>query len=67
MNYKDIGYKALWTGISAVLGYLLVVATPVTAAWGPVAVVLINTALAFVRQQLGATPPDAPTNGVFKE
>lgn len=61
MNYRDITFKALWTGIAAVLGYLLTALDSVGYWWGPIAVMLITAALAFVRQRTGETPADLGT------
>jgi len=61
MNYKDIGFKAVWTGVAAVLGYLLVVVPDLPTVWAPVITLLLTAALAYVRQRTGKTPPDLGT------
>lgn len=63
VNLKDIGFKVLWTAISAALGVLLVVATDLDAWYAPAVIAAINAALAWVRQKVGATPPEAPPVG----
>lgn len=59
-NWKDIAFKVLWTAVAAVLAYAgtLIVDAPVV--WIPILTPVFNFATAWVRQQLGATPPEAP-------
>jgi hypothetical protein len=59
-NVRDIGFKMLWTAVAAGLGYLATVLVDIDAGWVPVAAAAVNAATAWVRQQLGATPPTAP-------
>jgi hypothetical protein len=65
VNVKDLAFKAAWTGVSAVLGYLATEIAAIGAAWAPLAAMAVNVALAWVRQKVGATPPDAPATGAF--
>jgi hypothetical protein len=61
VNWKDMLFKAFWTGVAAALGVLGVEVSDLDVAYAPILIAGINYVLAFVRQQLGATPPDAPT------
>lgn len=63
INWKDLLYKTFWTALSAALGVAATVVADLEAAYAPVLIAAVNAALAWVRQQLGATPPDAPPVG----
>lgn len=65
VNVKDIAVKCVWTGVSGVLGYLGTEVAAISAAWAPLIGMGINIAHSWVRQKLGATPPDAPATGAF--
>lgn len=60
VNWKDLAFKAFWTAASAALGVVAAWVADLDAAYVPVLAAAVNYALAWVRQQLGATPPDAP-------
>jgi hypothetical protein len=59
-NWRDVGFKTFWTAASAALAYLGTLIVDIDAEWVPIGTVVINVASAWVRQQLGATPPPAP-------
>jgi hypothetical protein len=63
VNPKDLAFKTVWTAIAAGLAFLGVELAEADATWVPLATPFITLALAWVRQQLGATPPDAPPVG----
>jgi hypothetical protein len=63
INVKDLAFKTLWTAIAAGLAYLGAEALELEAGWAPIATSVITFLSAAVRQQLGATPPDAPKVG----
>lgn len=58
VNYKDIAFKVLWTGVAAGLAVAITATTTLTQWWAPMIAMGFNTALAWVRQQLGRTAPD---------
>ena len=64
-NWRDVAFKAAWTGIAAVLGYALVAISPLDTWWALPATMVINAALAYVRQRVGETPPTAETGFDF--
>lgn len=63
VNPKDLAFKTLWTALAAGLSFLGVELAEVDEVWVPVAMPWVTLALAYVRQRLGATPPDAPPVG----
>lgn len=63
INYKDILYKVFWTLAAGALTALAVWLAPIEEVWALALLPLINAALAWVRQRVGATPPDAPAVG----
>jgi hypothetical protein len=65
VNPKDLLFKAFWTAVAAGLSFLGAELADVGEVWVPVAMPWVTIALAYARQQLGATPPDAPAEGVF--
>lgn len=56
-NYLDIIYKVFWTAISAGGGLAVVALADIPTWWALPLATLLNAALAYVRQQLGETPP----------
>jgi len=63
IDWSDIGYKAFWTGLSAVLGVLLVATGDLDTWWAVPATMAINSALAWVRQRVAESTTD--TNDPF--
>jgi hypothetical protein len=63
VNPKDLAFKVIWTAIAAGLAFLGTEVAELDEVWVPIATPAINLALAWVRQLLGATPPDAPAVG----
>lgn len=61
VNYKDIAFKGLWTGVAAGLGYLIAALADVPKEWAVATTILANIALAWVRQRIGVTPPSLPS------
>lgn len=57
VNYLDIFFKVLWTGVAASLAVAITATTSLTQWWAPMLAMAFNTGLAWVRQQLGQTPP----------
>ena len=62
-NYKDMALKLFWTMLNAAVAFAIVYVTDLDAAWGAVALAALQVASTFVRQKLGATPPEAPEVG----
>lgn len=56
MDWNDVAYKTFWTALSAVLGVLVVALADAPYAWAPVAVAVINGALALLRQKASPEP-----------
>ena len=67
VNVKDMGLKLFWTMLNAGLALLIVEVTNADVAWGAVALAGLQLASTWVRQQLGATPPEAPPTGAFAQ
>lgn len=57
VNWRNIGLKAFWTAVSAVLGVLVVFLADAPYGWAPVAIVVANSVLAWVRERVGETTP----------
>ncbi len=49
-SLSDIGYKAWWTAVAAVLGYLGTVTVDVGAEWTPIVTTVATAVLVAVRQ-----------------
>jgi hypothetical protein len=47
---NDIGYKAFWTAVAAVLGYLSTVTVDVGAEWTPIVATVVTAVLVAARQ-----------------
>jgi hypothetical protein len=64
VNYKDLALKVFWTGVATALALAVVLVSDAEVTgdvwWALPAVGVINAALAWVRQRVGATPPEAP-------
>lgn len=58
-NWKDIGYKVLWTMVNAGLAAVIVEMGSLEVWWGAAVLAGLQVASAWVRQKMGATPPDA--------
>jgi hypothetical protein len=65
MNLKDMAFKLFWTVANAALAFATVQISGVepAPAWGAFALLVIQLVSTYVRQQLGATPADAPAVG----
>jgi hypothetical protein len=57
VNLRNVAFKAFWTAVSAVLGVVLVWLASAPYGWAPVAIVVINAILAWVRERVGQTTP----------
>jgi hypothetical protein len=64
MNWKDLGFKAFWTGVAALAAILTTANTTLTQWWAIPLASLATLVLAYARQQTGETPPDLGTPGV---
>lgn len=49
-NLTDIGYKAFWTAVAAVLGYLSTVTIDVGPEWTPLVTTIATAVLVTARQ-----------------
>ena len=63
VNFRDLAFKALWTGIAAVAGFAAVAVADLPTWWGPIVVMAATAVSAFARQKTGVTPPDARALG----
>jgi hypothetical protein len=57
VNLRNIALKTFWTAVSAVLGVLAVYLVDAPYGWAPLAIAVVNFALAWVRERLGETTP----------
>jgi len=57
VNYRDIFFKVFWTGAVAATSAAIAATADLPYWWVPMLAVGLNTALAWLRQQLGETPP----------
>jgi hypothetical protein len=60
VNYKDIFVKVFWTAVAAALTAVAIAVPDIPVWWAPLIIAPINAGLAWVRQRVGATPPEAP-------
>lgn len=63
MNLRDMAFKLFWTLANVGLAAAVVAVGDLepAPAWGAVALAVLQLASTWVRQKVGATPPDAPT------
>ena len=64
MNYRDMAFKLFWTMLNAALAAALVAVAELDVWWGALALAGLQFATTWVRQKVGATPPEAPPVGV---
>lgn len=63
VNYKDILFKWFWTVANVGVAAAIVEVGDLEVWWGALALSFLQIASTYVRQQLGATPPEAPAVG----